>query len=263
MINKYTYHGKIGGTYACVIAKGDHFGTTPADIWAVLTGKEKPVDLTDKLPVQIGIATEDVNVRFFEKRSKLTVDRSERTLGVWEHPEHDFAVCQPDGLVGKDSLFEAKHTSSRGDMMKMAYETYYPQLQHNMAVTNMQRCYFSVIFDNNRIEYEVINRDDEYINTLMEREAAFWEMVKMDLPPEGYVDPLAPKKPPFKEVDMTGNNEWANHVFNYREFEYGAKAFAEAKEGLKEMAPKDARITSGHGLTVSRAKNGAARLKVE
>jgi len=263
MINKYTYHGKIGGTYACVIAKGDHFGTTPADIWAVLTGRENPVDLTDKLPVQIGIATEDVNVTFFEKRSKLVVDRSDRALGVHTHPTNKFAVCQPDGFVGKDAIFEAKHTNSRGNIMKMAYDTYYPQMQHNMAVTNTKLCYFSVIFDNNQIEYEIIKRDEDYINTLMQRESDFWDLVEADMPPEGYLDPMVPYVPPFKEVDMSGNNAWASQSALYIETKEARDMHEEAKTELKEMSPKDARVTSGHGLTINRGKNGAARFKIE
>lgn len=260
-MNTYIPHKKIGGTYACVIAKGDHFGTTPADIWEILTGRKEGDDLTWKLQVQMGIVTEPLNVKFFEKRAKLKVDRSPEACGLHEHDKHEFAVCQPDGLIGKTSIFEAKHTGQFGEWEKIL-ENYYPQMQHNMAVTNTQSCYISTIFSNNRIEYEVVKRDQAYIDNLMEREAAFWNHVLMDTPPPGYVDPLVAKVPPMKTVDMEGNNMWAAKAAIYIDNKAAHDDFEEAKTELKEMAPKDARVTSGHGLKITRAKNGAATVKV-
>ena len=39
------------------------------ELWQEKTGETEPADLTDVLPVQMGIHTEDFNIKWFEKQS--------------------------------------------------------------------------------------------------------------------------------------------------------------------------------------------------
>ena len=51
----------IGGSDACRITSGDWI-----NLWEEKTGRKEPEDLSKKLAVQIGIATEKVNLQFLQ-----------------------------------------------------------------------------------------------------------------------------------------------------------------------------------------------------
>ena len=60
--------GFIGGSDCVKIMNGDWY-----DLWQVKTGRGEPDDLSDNLPVQLGVTTEDFNLSWFEKQTGKTV----------------------------------------------------------------------------------------------------------------------------------------------------------------------------------------------
>ena len=54
----------IGGSDATRLYQGNWY-----ELWQEKTGETEPADLTDVLPVQMGIHTEDFNIKWFEKQS--------------------------------------------------------------------------------------------------------------------------------------------------------------------------------------------------
>jgi predicted phage-related endonuclease len=104
----------IGGSDAKRLMEGDTLA-----LWEEKTGRRAPADLTWKLPVQMGHATEALNALWFEHETGLTVDRSPAVkASTLYHPAYAFMLCHPDGLVAIDGaawLFEAKHTNPFGD----------------------------------------------------------------------------------------------------------------------------------------------------
>ena len=72
----------IGGSDATRIYEGDWH-----QLWSEKTGKNQYPDLSDVLPVQMGIHTEPFNIQWFEKQSEMKVKGEYRwTVLVRERP---------------------------------------------------------------------------------------------------------------------------------------------------------------------------------
>jgi hypothetical protein len=56
---------------------------------------------------------------------------------------------------------------------------------------------------------------------------------------------------------MTGSNAWAELAAGFRRTSLAYKEHEEAKAGLKQLMPEDAKEASGHGLRAKRSKTGA------
>ena len=265
-MSDYIEHHKIGGTAACVIAKGKHFKTTVHDLWMEATGKKDRPDLTWELQVQLGILSESLNAKFFTHNTEMEVERNGTTDQLYVHPELPYLVAQIDGLVHvsrhNDGIWEAKHTNAFSDIDQQA-NNYYPQVQHYMNVVGKDVSYISAIFGNSIFDYIRIDRDQEYLDKLMELQHKFWRCVVMDIPPAKDIGAIVePTVPIVRKVDMTGNNEWASLAGDFIENQAASKIFEDAKKDLKVMVPKDAKETSGHGIVATRAKNGACTIRV-
>ena len=284
--SKYIDHKKLGGTAACILAHGNHFGNTPMKLWEQITGREASEDLTWKLPVQIGIATEDTNMAFLGNKSGYDIFpgdkpvndmldrydgfvRSEHKTKAGKIPlftstKFDWAVAQVDGFCRKPGeeairLVEAKHSNGFGSMEK-SYETYYPQVQHYLGIFGFTHGALSCIFDNNRHEFMWIRRDDKYIDTLWKKMDKFWKFVQSDKPPIK-ITGVAKKVLPTKTKDLTTSNSWANAEANYVSNSNAAEAFEKSKKDLKDLAPADCSRTFGKVLQITRSKSGAATIK--
>ena len=259
---EYVDHGKIGGSAAMVIANGVLYDMDLPKLWRQMTGREEKDDLSTKLAVHMGTATEPFNAQWLEKTSQYKVDRAAANQQVYTH-SNGFSVAQIDGLAthpnaDTEGLFEAKHTSQQAKMEDLC-ERYYPQIQHYMAVMNLPWCVLSVFFGNSRHQYRRIWKDEEYIADLMEREAAFWKYIVMDIEPPT-PEKIEVKKAFVKKVDMTGNNQWAVEAGRYLENQDASKIFTEADKALKELMPLDAGEASGHGILIKRDARGGRRI---
>ena len=259
---QYIEHQKIGGTAACILAKGSHFGNTAYTLWLELTGKKLPEDLTWKLPVQVGIATESLNLKWFEHTTGLKVHSESKLL---QHPDYEFAVAQVDGFVIENDkhsgIIEAKHTNDRSTMDEQI-ERYYPQMQHYMAVTNHDRCALSVIFGNGNYQFDWVARDDRFIADLLERESEFWKCVTLDIPPSREVsDEIKPTVDPTKVIDMSGNNEWGAFADDWLKHKDSADSFKKAEKQLRSLVPDEAREAFGHNVRVVRDRAGRKHIR--
>ena len=267
MTPKYIAHRKIGGTLACVIATGNHFGRTPYSEWRILIGEDAPEDLSNVFRVQLGVETEDLNAKFFSMRSGMSVDRSEEARGLHEAKDESYLVCQPDGFVngsqGHRSLFEAKHTSHRSNI-DTQIERYYPQLQHNMYVTDTQSAYLSVIFGNSDPEYCEIMRDDEWLKMYLPVAKDFWRCVVTKTPPrEGKPIPKG-KITIAGRIEITSehpsHNEFHSASMDYIETKDAAAKHEKSKKELKALAPEGIQVTVGSLLEVRRDRRGYSRI---
>ena len=285
--SKYINHGKLGGTAACILAHGNHFGNTPMTLWEELTGRKDPEDLSWKLPVQIGIVTEDLNVDFLCHKSQYrrvptnnptkvadlldkypvkvhTVKTAAGNELLYVSEKHHWAVAQVDSLVTEDKnqnlrFVEAKHSSGFGSIEK-SFETYYPQIQHYLGVLGLSHAALSVIYDNNRHEFMWVRADEKYIQKLWTKMEKFWSFVESDKPPIK-ISPTSKKVVPTKTKDLTKSNSWAVAEGDYLDNEAAAETFEAAKKTLKDLAPADCSSTFGKKLEIRRAKNGNASIK--
>lgn len=241
---------KIGGSDAALIMHGEHYGRNLHDLWLEKTGQKEREDLSNVLRVQIGVFTEPLNRIWYERETGNAVTLSETT---YVHPDHDFMTAHVDGLI-KPGVWEAKHIGafSKADPV----ESYFPQLQHYMAVLGVGEAHLSVIKGTDSWSHYIVPREDAYIATLIEREEAFWFCVQSETPPPGFEPVAAPIIEATRTVDFTGNNQFAACAADWLANWDAAKAFEKATKEIKALIEPDVSRAFGHGITVTRDKRG-------
>jgi YqaJ-like viral recombinase domain len=95
------HHGFVGGSDARVIMGSDEAALTR--LWREKRGEAEPLDYSDNLIVQLGVATEPVNRRWYEKTTG-------RDVQTWvRHPVIRWIAATLDGVVeGSSTVFAAK-----------------------------------------------------------------------------------------------------------------------------------------------------------
>lgn len=265
--HEFRLHG-VGGSDATRIMKGDWHS-----LWLEKTGRAEREDLSDVLPVQMGIWTEEFNRQWFQKETGITVITAQTENLA--HPIHNWMRANLDGYTAqltstdnfgefnaeRTGIFEAKHVNQFRSLEEVVQD-YYAQLHHYMMVTDEQQATISVFFGNLRHEYHIVERDESYIGQLFEAEKSFWKCVKDDVEPEN----LAPKK---KKVRLDGmkvrryssSPNWVRNATAWKENRPAVQSFKAAEKELKSMIDDDVRTAFGDGVYISRAKNGSLTIR--
>jgi predicted phage-related endonuclease len=131
----------IGGSDARMIMGED--GAALVRLWQEKRGEVEPEDLSGNLIVQLGLATEDLNRRWYEANTGQAItDVQQRVF----HPALKWMAATLDGrVVGSDAVFEAKFMLPWSFSEEAATLKYMPQLQHNMWVVAARTAVLSVI----------------------------------------------------------------------------------------------------------------------
>lgn len=133
----------------------------------------------------------------FGKKQDMTIEEFKYLL---QSHTHDFMLANIDRLIrrGDDfGLLECKTASEylngeweNGEILEdgsgdgKVPEKYYAQFQHYLHVTGMQWGYFAALVGGNKFYSVYVERNDKYINWLIEQEAMFWMRLEMRIPPE-------------------------------------------------------------------------------
>ena len=306
------YKDKISSSDARAIASGDY--NLMEELWnnkiELIT-----VDLSNKLPVQLGIATEQFHTDWLNKKlSKNNIEgygadhNQEETqhhvVVEVENRGYPYTIASTlDVTYGPNNdlhLVELKHTNQLTTLDKQI-EFYYPQLQHHMYVAGTEEILFSAIFGNQRHEYDIVNRDDDYLYTYMqrvrevgERLYEFWhspESFYMDGEPEG-IDRDKWYKISKEFTWLTGvpieqsvetasgivynlnknaDYNWAKEFIDIAEDTVQSNKLAskhkttneENKNKLKGLIPDNAKSVIHNGVTASRDKTGRLSIRIK
>ena len=251
----------LGGSDANRIMRGDWH-----TLWLEKTGRKEPDDLSENLPVQIGLATEDVNNKFFTIATGLhpVNDENASLKNV-----HQFMTATYDGVIMEEDVpIEYKHTNSN-NTLDNCIATYMPQLQHYTMVSGCKYIYLSIIFGNNRHEWCKIDADKDYMNKLYGIEHSFWQHVEKDKEPENLDTSELPKlagKIKINDMrsidfDETGNNEFLSNANKWVETKLVADENKALGVILKGSVPDDCRKATGGGVIITRNKAGNLILK--
>lgn len=244
----------IGGSDANILMSGDNDKIFA--LWQEKRGDKESDDLSDVLPVQMGIWTEAFNRIWFTKTTGRSVVAAGDQRICFEHP---FMGCTLDGLTdGGKSVWEAKHVSAFWKDEEVV-QKYIPQLTHNMIVCGLDRATLSVFFGNHKHAVFEFELDVDYARDLIEAETVFWDAVLSGVEP--VIRAVKYDGPVDKKVDMTGNNEWADLAETFISKKLAAKQFEDAKDGLKKLIPDDAVEAFGHGISAKRSKTGSLTIK--
>jgi predicted phage-related endonuclease len=244
----------IGGSDARIIMGQDEAALLC--LWQEKRGEIEPEDLSGNLVVQLGLATEDLNRRWYEANSGQVLTDVERHI---RHPILRWMAATLDGRVeATGAVFEAKFMLPWSFSEEAAAEKYMPQLQHNMWVVAARRAVLSVITGGGKWVEITAHADPLYQHLIVTAERKFWRCVESGEPPRLFgVEPPKPRTETARIVDMSSSNSWAEFAGIFRSTRRAFLEHERSKAELKALIPEDAKEAIGHGVRAKRSKSGA------
>jgi predicted phage-related endonuclease len=247
----------IGGSDARIIMGTDEEALVR--LWREKRGEAEPEDLSGNLIVQLGLATEDLNRRWYEANTgQVIIDLQRRVF----HPVLRWMAATLDGRVeGSDAVFESKFMLPWSFSEEGAAAKYMPQLQHNMWVVAARSAVLSVITGGGKWVEILAHADPLYQHLVVTAERKFWRCVETGEVPQLFgIDPPKPKMDAIRIVDMSTSNAWAEFAAVFAETRSAHLEHERAKAELKGLMPEDAKEAIGHGIRAKRSKSGAVSL---
>jgi predicted phage-related endonuclease len=247
----------IGGSDARIIMGDDQAALIR--LWREKRGEIEPEDLSGNLIVQLGVATEDLNRRWYETNTGQVITDIQKKV---RHPALRWMAATLDGRVqGSDAVFEAKFMLPWSFSEEAAAEKYTPQLQHNMCVVAARTAVLSVITGGGKWVEIATHADPLYQHLIVTAERKFWRCVESGDPPRLFgVDPPKPRIEAVRIVDMSASNCWAEFAGLFRSTRQAFLEHERSKVELKALMPEDAKEAIGHGIRAKRSKSGAISL---
>jgi predicted phage-related endonuclease len=246
--------GFIGGSDARIIMGDDEAALVR--LWLEKRGEAEPPDYSGNLPVQLGVATEPLNRRWYERTTGQVI----RDVQSWlRHPVLRWMAATLDGIVeATGAVFEAKFMLPWSFSEEMAAEKHMAQVQHNMWVANATGAVLSIITGGGKWEEIKLSADSLYQHLLLTAEKKFWRCVESGEPPRLFgIDPSRGRIEAVRIVDMSASNAWAEFASVFRRTREAHFEHENAKSELKTLMPKDAKEAFGHGICARRSKSGA------
>ena len=178
---KFDRRTGIGGSDATRLYEGDWY-----QLWSEKVGETEPADLSDVLPVQMGVHTEPFNISWYEKQTGKKVIRQQEFL---THPKYNYMYAHIDGVVSQliqekdknifpqEAILECKHTNAFSNPQK-CLDKYIAQIQHYLMVSGFKKAYMSVFFGNMKYDIIEVEANEMFQKKLMAAEVLFWYYVK-------------------------------------------------------------------------------------
>ena len=244
----------IGGSDARIIMGQDE--ATLVRLWREKRGEAEPPDYSGNLLVQLGLITEPLNRRWFEK----TTGQAIKEVQTWvQHPVLRWMAATLDGVVdATGAVFEAKFMLPWSFSEEAAAEKHMPQVQHNMWVANATGAVLSIITGGGKWVEIKLSTDPLYQHLLLTAEKKFWRCVQSGEVPRLFgIEPPRPRIEAVRIIDMSGSNAWAEFASVFRRTREAYLEHEKAKTELKSLMPEDAKEAVGHGIRARRSKSGA------
>ena len=244
----------IGGSDARIVMGSDEAALIR--LWQEKRGEAEPRDLSGNLIVQLGIATEKLNRRWYEANTGQVVTDVQKRI---RHPAIRWMAATLDGRLRESgALFEAKFMLPWSFSEEAAAEKYMPQLQHNMWVVATRNAVLSVITGGGKWVEIKIQADPLYQHLILTAERKFWRCVESGEAPTLFgVEPPKPRLEAVRIVNMSSSNAWAEFAGIFARTRAAFTEHEEAKTELKRLMPEDAKEAIGHGVRARRSKSGA------
>jgi predicted phage-related endonuclease len=248
----------IGGSDARIIMGNDERALLR--LWREKRGEVEPEDLSGNLVVQLGLATEDLNRRWYEANTGQVLTDMQQQV---RHPALRWMAATLDGRVeGSGAVFEAKFMLPWSFSEEAAVEKHMAQLQHNMWVVAARSAVLSVITGGGKWVEIKTHADPLYQHLILTAERKFWRCVETGEPPRLFgVEPPKPRIQAVLIVDMSSSNAWAEFAAVFARTRPAYLEHEKAKAELKSLVPEDAQQAVGHGVRARRSKSGAITLE--
>jgi predicted phage-related endonuclease len=244
----------IGGSDARIIMGDDEAALLR--LWREKRGEIEPEDLSSNLIVQLGLATEHLNRRWYQAKTGHVLTDIQRRL---RHPVLRWMAATLDGRVEiTGAVFEAKFMLPWSFSEEAAAMKHLAQLQHNMWVVAARNAVLSVITGGGKWVEITTHADPLYQHLILTAERKFWRCVESGEPPRLFgVEPPKPRIEAVRIVDMSGSNSWAEFAGLFRNTRQAFLDHERSKAELKVLMPEDAKEAIGHGIRAKRSKSGA------
>ena len=219
-----------------------------------------------------GNALEPVIRSEFMHRTGFTVST---VPAILQHSDLDysFMLATIDGIVHTpegEYIFEAKTASAYllDDWTNGVPYSYQLQVQHYMAVTDLQGAYVACLVGGNHFIHHFIERDNELIDMIIRLEKEFWDCVESNTPPEidgsnaakEYINSLFPVS--TNPESITLDDSCMKIIDNFEIYEAQEKIYKDLKEkcanelklliGENESATVADRVISWRNVTSER-----------
>ena len=160
----------IGGSDARIIMGDDEAALLR--LWREKRGDVELEDLSGNLIVQLGLATEPLNRRWYERNTGHALTRVQSRV---RHPVVRWMAATLDGMVeATGAVFEPKFMLPWSFTEEGAAQKHMAQLQHNMWVTNAKLSVLSIITGGGKWVEMTIPTDCLYQHLLLTAEKKFW-----------------------------------------------------------------------------------------
>jgi len=244
----------IGGSDARIVMGSDEAALIR--LWQEKRGEAEPRDLSGNLIVQLGIATEKLNRRWYEANTGQVVTDIQKRI---RHPAIRWMAATLDGRLRESgAVFEAKFMLPWSFSEEGAAEKHMTQLKHNMWVVATRNAVLSVITGGGKWVEIKIQADPLYQHLILTAERKFWRCVESGEAPTLFgVEPPKPRLEAVRIVNMSSSNAWAEFAGIFARTRAAFTEHEEAKTELKRLMPEDAKEAIGHGVRARRSKSGA------
>jgi putative phage-type endonuclease len=176
----------IGGSDAAVIL-GLSSWMTPLELWMRKTGRA--AETPDSPILRRGRKLEAIVASEYEEETGRKVTAAP---GFVVHPEHSWMIGHVDRIIPPTNGFETPgilECKSANVFRLSQWEDEAPlaaqvQLMHYLAVTGYKWGSVAGLLGGIDFKYQDIQRNEDFIGKLIEKERSFWLLVQIDTPPE-------------------------------------------------------------------------------
>jgi len=187
---------------------------SPEDVttlWQQFKGVIEREDLEYVLPVQLGLWTEPLNLKFYAAHQggievvdlNRMIDHDDRSVihdmlverghnpemdskGAYTrfpHPHFNWTLVKPDGWCPKPNMFvQCKHIH-QFTKPENAFKNFMPEAQLTMACTSTSAVQLSIFYGTTTHDVLTYERDDQYVGFMLARMEKFYASLKDDAPP--------------------------------------------------------------------------------
>lgn len=203
-------------------------------------GKEQVLNQSMKR----GNDLEPVAKKWFENKIGINVSPESIT-----HPCYSWMTATLDGYNKEKRVLVEIKCPNRDDHRLATSgkvpDKYYPQLQHQLEVTDLDNMYY-LSFDGEEGVIVEVGRDDNYINNLIEEERKFqYGVIHLEPPALSDLD----------WIDMENDENWKDLAPRFKEVDYLINELEEERNFLRAQFVlfSEGRNARGHGIKLTKS----------
>ncbi len=230
---------KIGASDAPVILELSPW-KTPYELWMEkMSGNSNTIKTA---AMQRGIDLEGECRLNFALEKGISVDPI-----IVTHKDKPWMMASLDGISrDRKTLVEIKcpgEYDHRSALAGKVPEKYFPQLQHQLEICELDEMYYYSFDGENGVMIKV-HRDDKFIKGMIEKELAFWECMQNFKAPK-FID---------RDVNIRGDDVWIEVARRYAALDARLSVLEKEKDSLRDtlITMTGDRNSEGGGVKVSR-----------